>query len=114
MAWKLSGIPEITPHDLIHACLSDGCREIEVLGTVRIAGRTARILALHVQGAGPGSLGISGLRGLAGWAMEVLDVDELRIEGAARTSGAGPGRTPGTLVFRRPGHSAAAAGRVLR
>ncbi len=41
MAWKLSRSPEITPDDLVHACLADGCREIEILGTVRIAGRTA-------------------------------------------------------------------------
>ena len=48
-------------------------------------------------------LGIAGLRYLIRWAMEQLDVDEFRIEGATRTSGAGPGRRPATLIFRRGG-----------
>jgi hypothetical protein len=114
MAWKLLPNPEIAPGDLVHACLTDGRTRIEVLGYVRIAGRTARLLDLHVQGGGPGCLGVAGLRLLAEWTLEVLDVDELRIEGAARTSGAGPGRRPSPLVFRRAGQPVAAPDWTLR
>ena len=114
MGWRFSDDPEITPDDLIGACLTDGRREIKLLAYVRIDGQVARVSELHVQGAGPHSLGIGGIRGLVQWTMEVLDVDELRIEGAARTSGAGPGRRPAPLVFRRAGHAGAAPHRPLR
>jgi hypothetical protein len=36
---------------------------------------------------------------LARWVKVILDVDELEVEGAVRTSGAAPGRKPGRLVF---------------
>ncbi len=114
MGWRFSDDPEITPDDLIGACLTDGRHEIKLLAYLRIDGHVARIAELHVQGAGAHSLGIGGIRGLARWTMEVLDVDELRIEGAARTSGAGPGRHPAPLVFRRTGHAGAAPHREVR
>ena len=114
MGWRFSHDPEITPDDLIGACLTDGRHEIKLLAYVRIDGPVACIAELHVQGAGAHSLGIGGIRGLARWTMEVLGVNELRIEGAARTSGAGPGRRPAPLVFRRAGHAGAAPHRDLR
>jgi hypothetical protein len=114
MAWTLIDIPEIAPGDLVHARLADGDRALELLAYVRFAEGRAWICGLHVQGAGPGSLGVARLRGLAEWAMEALDVDEIRIEGAARTSGAGPGRSPAPLVFRRRRRAGAAAGGGVR
>jgi hypothetical protein len=36
---------------------------------------------------------------LALWVKDSLDVDELRIEGATRATGASPGRKPTSLVF---------------
>lgn len=41
------------------------------------------------------------LRWLAQAVMEVLDCDEIIVEGAVRTTGAGPGRRPGRLRFAR-------------
>ncbi|HVB66526.1 MAG TPA: hypothetical protein VNE67_01555, partial [Acetobacteraceae bacterium] len=113
MPWNLVPDPEIAPDDLVHACLTDGRIRVEILGYIRIAARTAWIEDLHIQGPGPRQLGIGRLRDLARWAMEALDVDELCIEGAARTSGAGPGRCPAALVFRRPRRAGVAPERAF-
>jgi hypothetical protein len=86
------------------ALFSDGSIAVEILFCADIEGRVADLWGVHVQGPGPNRLGLSTLRGLARWVMEALDVDELRIEGAARASGAGPGRVPAPIIFRRRCH----------
>lgn len=48
------------------------------------------------------------LRDMARAAMEVFDVDGIRIEEARRTSGAGPGRVVRAIEFRRRGGQDAA------
>ena len=52
MAWTLTDIPEIAPGDLVHVCLADGDRALELLAYVRFAEGRAWICGLHVQGAG--------------------------------------------------------------
>ena len=79
---------------------SNGLIEIEVYCDVRELGlRRAVLVGVHVQGPGPNQVGPK-IRSLAKWVKALLDVDELRIEGATRTSGAGPGRDPAPIVFR--------------
>ncbi len=95
---------EITPPNLIDVWLSDGRVEVELIAIAEIDSRTAMLSGCHIQGPGPNTMGLSALRHVAQWTMELLDVDELRIEGAARTSGANPGRRPTPLVFRRADH----------
>jgi hypothetical protein len=79
--------------------LTDEVQVIQILADVELAGRTAVFRGLHILGGGRNTLGPRALRELIDWAKVQLDVDQLRIEGATRTSGAGPGRVPPALVF---------------
>lgn len=100
MSWRVVEL-EIDPLGAVRAILSDGNNHVEFVGDFELSGRGATIDGLHVYGGGPNSLGIAGLTGVIRWAMERLDVDELRIEGATCTTGASPGRRPAALIFRR-------------
>ena len=95
---------EIESGDVAFVRLARGAAEIEAMFYAHLTGRVAMFSRLDIQGAGPNTPGWTALRELAQSVMELLDVDELRIEGAARTSGAGPGRRPAPLVFRRVGN----------
>ena len=91
---------EIEPGDVVFVRLAKGPAEIEAMFYAHLIGRVAALSRLDIQGAGPNTIGWARLRDLAQSVMELLDVDELRIEGAVRASGAGPGRRPAPLVFR--------------
>jgi len=110
MLWRLVDL-QIEASDFVFVRLLADVFELEAVFYVHLHGRLAILRRLDIQGAGPNSLGVAGLRDLAHWVMELLDVDELRIEGATRTSGAGPGRRPAPLIFRRARHSGSAVGR---
>jgi hypothetical protein len=58
---------------------------------------------LHVQSESvlPNSLGWNRLRQIARVVAEKADVEFILVKGAARTTGARPGRTPGELRFSR-------------
>ncbi len=98
MTWRTLGY-EIDGTDTVLVTLTDGGRRVQVLADVELIGRTAVLRRLHIQGSGRNTLGLGTLRKLAEWAKVQLDVDQLRIEGATRTSGAAPGRVPRPLVF---------------
>ena len=85
--------------DTVLVTLVDGNHRVEVIADIELNGRRAVLRGLYILGAGRNTLGPAALLGLIRWAKEYLDVDELRIEGAVRTSGAGPGRIPAVLVF---------------
>ena len=85
--------------DTVLVTLTDGIRIVQVLAAVEFVGRTAVLRSLHIEGGGRNTLGPRALRELINWAKVQLDVDQLRIEGATRTSGAAPGRVPPPLVF---------------
>jgi hypothetical protein len=112
MGWSVAGF-EITTNDLFDVWLSNGHIEIELLGFVDLNGSLVTLSGCHIQGPGPNTVGSSMLREISRWVMELLDVDEVRIEGAARTSGANPGRRPAPLVFRRVGNVDPAARRQV-
>ena len=85
--------------DTVLVTLTDGAAVVQVLTDVEFIGRTTVPRRLHIHGSGRNALGPAALRGLINWAKVQLDVEKLRIEGATRTSGAGPGRIPPALVF---------------
>jgi hypothetical protein len=95
---------EIGRADVIYVRLLHDSTEIEATFFAYLIGQVATFSRLDIQGAGPNTVGWAALRELAQSVMELLDVDELRIEGSARTSGATPGRRPAPLVFRRVGN----------
>ena len=77
--------------------------ELSVAGDYRLVGRIAYLDGLHVQGLGTNEMGQRRLMSLIHWAIGYLDVDEIRIAGASRTSGANPGRIPRPFIVRRDG-----------
>lgn len=104
MRWNIVDL-EVEANDLIYVELSNGRVRIGLLGVGALSGQIATLSGCHIQGPGPNQLGSLMLRQAAQQIMELLNVDELRIEGAARTTGANPGRRPAPLVFRRNGHA---------
>ena len=96
-AWAVSSV-EFDGATVL-ARLTDGEVEIQVLADVVVLTRSEAVLSgLHVQGPAPNSVGPR-IRSVAYWLKEYLDVRRLRIEGATRTSGAGPGRDPAPIIF---------------
>jgi hypothetical protein len=67
------------------------------------AGRAMQLRGLHLHGehAGPNDIGAANLLVLIAAFMEAMDVDELVVTGAARTTGAHPGRAMRPLRFTR-------------
>src|ERR1700728_4641514 len=102
MGWHME--LQIEPGDFVFARVWTETIDVEAMFYADLHRELAILRRVDIQGAGPNTLGVKGLRDLARWIMEFLDVDELRIEGATRASGAGPGRRPAPLVFRRPSH----------
>ena len=97
--WELVRL-EIEPGDVVECEVSNGVNAVVFLATLELASHEARISGLHVYGAGPNTLGTGALLGLVRWVRGVLDVDVLRIEGATRTTGAGPGRRLPPVISR--------------
>jgi len=75
-----------------------------VLAEVALDHRKLILTRVHVYGVDieVNDLGVSGIRQVVRDALEELGVDEISIEGAVRTTGAGPGRAPRRLRFARP------------
>jgi hypothetical protein len=73
----------------------------------RLEGGTLFLGGVHMHGQdiGPNALGPANLRRLAQIVMERLDCDEIIIEGAPRTTGAGKGRRPRQRRFARGSHA---------
>jgi hypothetical protein len=86
-------------HNAVLVRLTDGVHEIAFAATVELTTHRAVLSGCDIQGAGRNTVGVALLRRLAAWMKERLDVDELRIEGSVRASGANPGRLPRPLTF---------------
>lgn len=74
---------------------------IDVICRVRLLDDGLLLYDLHVDGPGVGTLGVGGLRRVVDEVMETYGVERVKICGFRRTTGAGPGRVPRPLVFRR-------------
>ena len=89
--------------DVVFARIETPVGALLVVTKVEFAGSALILRELHVQGEDVeiNQLRATGIRRIVRDVMETLDVDELIIEGAIRTSGAGPGRRPRRLRFCR-------------
>jgi hypothetical protein len=87
---------------IVTALITTPAGKIEAMASVYSANGILTLSGLHIQtpDAGAGSFGAVNLRRLADALMEELDCEGIRIEGAARTTGSGPGRRQ-ILRFRR-------------
>lgn len=78
---------------------TNGTNQVRVMGSLRVEGNRAILTGVHIEGAGPGSLGAGGVRGLASDFGRHLGVNEVVVNGGARTTGPVLGRSP-SLTFR--------------
>lgn len=76
---------------------------LDVMAEPSQKGRCLVLERLHMHGVdiGPRQFGLANLRALAQAVMERMDLDEIVIRGAVRTSGANPRRRPGERRFTR-------------
>src|SRR6266702_4799215 len=91
-----------TDDPIVTAVIMTPVGELEVMAMVVSDRTTLTLSALHIQRSGDfvRPFGLGNLRRLADAVMEELDCDGIRIEGAARTTGSGPGRRQ-ILRFKR-------------
>ena len=78
---------------------------IELIGEVIKVGRVLHVDHAHVQGLNPGALGRAGLNAIGRKLVEEADVDEIIVQGGARTTGARPNRVPPAFRFPSKGPS---------
>lgn len=74
---------------------------IKIMAEAEEHGPSLVLRGVHVQADALHSVGVVNLRQIARIVLERLDYDEIIVEGAARTTGASPGRKPASLRFRR-------------
>jgi hypothetical protein len=72
---------------------------LELIGEVRIEGRTLYMDKMPAQGLIPGALGRSGLNAIGQRLLQEADVDEIIIQGGVRTTGPNRGRAPRVIRF---------------
>jgi hypothetical protein len=97
----LSGDPVVT----IEIATPQGT--ILIMGEPRISGRTMIAASVHMHGVdvGANAIGAAVLRVVADAFLREMDLDELVIEGALRTTGTKPGSRPRPLRFARRGRA---------
>ena len=72
---------------------------VRICGSVSVVGRRLQIEGAHVGGLAAGALGRAGLNAIAQKLMMEADVDEIVIQGGARTSGKYRGKIPRAIRF---------------
>jgi hypothetical protein len=92
---------DMTEHPVVTLRVSTQGGVLEWMGEPEFHERTLRIRGAHAGGLEANRVGAGNLLQLAQALMEELDVDEIVIEGADRTSGSGPGRGPARIRLRR-------------
>ena len=94
---------ELTAGSVITARISCPAGQFLIMGEMLRFDRELRLGAVHIQSetVGPNVLGWARLRQIARAVAEKVGVDVILIEGAARTTGAAPGRIPRPLRFTR-------------
>jgi citrate lyase beta subunit len=100
---RIEIVGDATDHPIVTATIETPQGTILVMGAAAAIGRALVLTKLHIHGEDVrrNMFGYRRLRWLAQAVMEVMDVDELRIEGEVRTTGAGPGHRPRPLRFAR-------------
>src|SRR3954467_1673633 len=74
---------------------------VQLLGNVTIEGRILTISDAHIGGLSANKLGRAGLNALGRKLLEEADVDQIIVQGSARTSGRWNGHIPRPVRFRR-------------
>lgn len=99
MPWAILRSERDPQAETLIMVFSNGLNTLEMVTDFGIEGRVVTLSGVHLTGNGPNTIGPGALRSLAIWVKGEFGLDELRIHGAARTTGAHPGRRPRPLVF---------------
>jgi hypothetical protein len=70
-----------------------------MIGSFSRIGRVLRVDGAHVQGLAPGALGRAGLNAIGRKLLEEADVDQIVVQGGARTTGRNKGERPRPIRF---------------
>lgn len=92
--------PDLSDHPIIVVIVTTSAGRIEIMAEVSSHERALTLKRTHVQSViGSNQIGLKSLRAIARMAMERMGYDEIIVEGAARTTGANPGRSSKPLRF---------------
>jgi hypothetical protein len=97
-------LDDLVAHPLVAIAIETPAGELRVMAVVEETARIMTLRGLHMHGEQVGTkngVGPANLKLLARIVMEGLDLDGLVVEGARRTTGAGPGRIPRRIRFAR-------------
>lgn len=90
-----------TAHPTVTVVCRTPAGEVRVMADIVRTGRVLVVSAAHIQGLDANRLGVGGLIALARAFVEAMDVDELVVQGAVRSTGRGAGRRPRPFRYRR-------------
>jgi hypothetical protein len=102
--WSLDEITiEITEAEppLIIVRIETPVGSLELTGEVRRERRVLHCERVHIQGLSAGALGRAGLNAVGRKILVEIDVDQIVLEGSARTTGKREGQTPRPIRFPR-------------
>ena len=94
-------LDELTDDPVVTIEISTPAGTIKFMAEAEEAGAVLILRGAHVQGEAVGQIGVANLRAIVRIVVERLGYDAIEIEGAARTTGANPGRIPSRIRFTR-------------
>ena len=86
-------------HPVVEIVIATPIGDLNLMASASVTGRTLRLDGVHVDGLTPGLLGRSGLNAIGRKLLEIADVDEIIIQGGARTTGRYKGKVPRPIRF---------------
>jgi len=90
---------EEADHPVVIVTISTPVGTLELIGAATLSGRPLRIDGAYIQGLTPGSLGRAGLNAIGRKLLKEADVDQIVIQGGARTTGQRKGKIPSPIHF---------------
>ncbi len=94
-------VADETDDPVVTIIISTPAGVLKVMAEVEECGTVLLLKGTHVQAEAVNKVGVTNLRLIAQVVLERLGYDAIEIEGALRTTGAGPGHTPRRLRFTR-------------
>ena len=94
-------LDELTDDPVVTIEITTPAGIIKFMAEAEDTGAVLVLRGAHIQGEASGLIGPGNLRLIARVVFERLGYDAIEIEGAARTTGVSPGRTPRRLRFAR-------------
>jgi hypothetical protein len=94
-------VPALTDHPVVTIVVTTPAGPLSFMAQLSMRGETMVLDGLHVQDSRANAIGIGNLMVLAQAVMEGMDLDGIVVNGAPRSTGANPGRTPRNLRFTR-------------